>query len=33
MMDDATNFDLLCIAGWLWVVTPFALWLVANFHP
>lgn len=28
-MDDATDFDLLCMAVWLWVVTPLALWLIS----
>jgi hypothetical protein len=32
-MDEMTDYDLVCIAVWLWVVTPITLWLVAQFHP
>lgn len=28
-MDDATDFDLLCMAVYLWVTTPLALWLIS----
>jgi hypothetical protein len=29
-MDDMTDFDLLCFAIWMLVVTPGALWLVSK---
>lgn len=32
-MDDMTDFDLLCMAIYLWVFVPTCLWLVARFHP